>query len=413
MAGFAILTAFPWLVAVSHLPTTDRPGEVRAIWVTRWDFRTAADVRRIVTNCASLGLNRIYFQVRGQADAYYRSPLEPWGEELGGKDPGFDPLRLALEEARARRVELHAWANVLCGWKDKKPPRSRDHVYYTHPDWFLLDRGGKRHRLGEHYTMLNPCLPQVRGHIVAVMADIVRRYDIDGLHLDYIRFFGLAPNDRGGAPYDPVTLALFRRQTGTSPAQAPTRWDDFRRSAVDTTVHEIARTVRRLRPRCRLSAAVVSDFERARRLFFQDPVRWLNRGWVERLVPMHYQTDHAAFTYHTSLSLKRGGRQHIIPGIGAYRFRSAHDLRHQIEISRRLGCEGFCLFAYTAFYPSPSHASENSRAAERLRSEMRHTLRQLVGATRRGERQAPRSSEPSERHTHAPSAPDTVAAGAK
>ena len=98
-----------------------RAPEVRAIWVTRWDYRSAADVRTILGNCRSLGLNRVYFQVRGRSDAFYRSNLEPWAEELGGRDPGFDPLAVAIAEARKQDLELHAWANVLAGWKGRSP----------------------------------------------------------------------------------------------------------------------------------------------------------------------------------------------------------------------------------------------------------------------------------------------------
>lgn len=114
--------------------------EIRAIWVTRWDYRSESDVRAVIRNCKSLGLNRIYFQVRGRSDAFYRSELEPWAEELGGKNPGFDPLAVAIDEAGKSSIQLHAWVNVLAGWKGKVPPKSKTHLYHTHPDWFLTDR---------------------------------------------------------------------------------------------------------------------------------------------------------------------------------------------------------------------------------------------------------------------------------
>src|SRR5882672_4850343 len=112
--------------------------EVRAVWVTRWDYRTEEDVRSIIARSASLNLNRVVFQVRGQADAFYRSSLGPWGEELWGPserngDPGFDPLETAIDEARRRGLELHAWANLLPGWKGPTPPRSEKHVVHLHP----------------------------------------------------------------------------------------------------------------------------------------------------------------------------------------------------------------------------------------------------------------------------------------
>src|SRR5438067_11750237 len=93
----------------SPAPAAD---EVRAIWVTRFEYQTEAEVKTILANCASLGFNTILFQVRGQADACYRSSIEPWAERLGGRDPGFDPLEVACRESRRLGLSLHAWVNT-------------------------------------------------------------------------------------------------------------------------------------------------------------------------------------------------------------------------------------------------------------------------------------------------------------
>ena len=78
--------------------------EIRAIWVTRFEYQTEAEVKAIVANCAAMGFNTILFQVRGQADAYYRSSIEPWAERLGGRDPGFDPLETPCRFASRQAV---------------------------------------------------------------------------------------------------------------------------------------------------------------------------------------------------------------------------------------------------------------------------------------------------------------------
>lgn len=352
-------------------------AEVRGIWVTRWDFRTEADVRQIVANCASIGLNRIYFQVRGRSDAFYRSELEPWGEEIGGRDPGFDPLATAVAESRRQGVELHAWVNVLAGWKGTRPPRSRRHVFHTHPDWFLLDRYGKRHLLDSHYTIVNPCRREVREHIRKVMIDITSRYSVDGLHLDYIRFIATGARARQAVPYDNHTLHDFRARTGGFPVRHPAEWDAFRREAVDRLVAEISSDVRRTRPGVRLSAAVLKDFDRARSLYFQDAARWVERGWVAEVVPMNYGRDSDGFLAHARDSLARTGGGRCLPGIGVYLLKGTHELSCQIDATRRLGTGGYCLFAYTSFFPSPSHASSVDRAARRLRISMREAVLRL------------------------------------
>lgn len=357
-------------------PTT-KTSEVRAIWVTRWDFRTASDVHAIVKNCAEFGLNRIYLQVRGRGDAFYRSALEPWGEEIGGRDPGFDPLALALEESHRRGIELHAWVNVLSAWKGKKPPKSRSHLWHAHPEWFLLDKNGKRYRLDDHYTMLNPCSTPARRHVTRVMVDIVTRYPVDGLHLDYIRFVFPDSSRKHAVPYDAPSLHVFRKVYGGTPEQKPTEWDAFRKRAVNTVVYSIQEGVRRARPGCRLSAAVIRDLDRGRRVFFQDSPTWLAQGWIDEILPMNYERKHEDFSRNTRMDMILSSRAKLIPGLGAHLYRSANDLRRQVEISRTLGAPGYCLFAYASFFSSPSHTSKGSASERLLRKKLRATLRDL------------------------------------
>ena len=282
-----LLVLFLVLVDSQASAEPEDADEVRAIWVTRWDYRSAGDIRTIIQNCKSLGLNRIYFQVRGRSDAFYRSSHEPWAEELGGMDPGFDPLTIAVSEAGKNAMQLHAWANVLAGWKGKVPPENKTHLYHTHPDWFLTDRAGKTWRSSSHYSMLNPCNPEVRKHLVAVLGDLVARYKIDGLHLDYIRFVFPDPDKKGQVPYDNKTLRAFRNETKGFPSRYPALWDEFRRKAIDAVVRDISRAARAARPRCVVSAAVIRDISRGRKVFFQDSPTWIRSGWIDDVLPMN------------------------------------------------------------------------------------------------------------------------------
>ena len=361
-------------LAPSPTPAARATEGVRAIWVTRWDFRSAEDVRRILHNCASLGLDRVYFQVRGRADAFYRSSLEPWAEELGGRDPGFDPLAVAIGEARRLGVELHAWINVLAGWKGREAPRDRRHIWHTHPEWFLLDKSGKRHRLHEHYTMLNPCSAAVRRHLTLVAQDIVRRYPVDGLHLDYIRFVFPEGVRRSEVPWDPATLAAFRAFSGGNPDAHAAKWNSFRERAVNSVVWEITQAVRASRPELCISAAVVRDLDRGRELYMQRSQAWLEQGWIDEVLPMNYQRDTRAFRESARLDLARAGGRSIT-GLGAHLYASGSELRSQLEANASIGARGYALFAYTSFFPTPSHASRSGPEAQRLRHQLRAALR--------------------------------------
>lgn len=375
------------------------PAEVRGIWITRWDFRSEDDVRRAVRWSAALGLNRLFFQVRGRADAFYRSPFEPWGEELGGKDPGFDPLEVAVGEARNVGVELHAWVNLLPGWKGARPPEDPSHVARRHPEWFLLDSQGERHVANSNdYTILNPCLPEVRTYLVAVVADIAARYSVDGIQLDYVRFVGRDPKRSGEFPYDPDSLALFQSYSGVSPSQDPAAFDAWRRRAIDILVSRISAAVRIRRPGCFLSAAVLPDFERARRLFFQDAASWLERGWIDAVYPMIYAADPASFSVQVIDALRRSPRGGVFPGIGVHLHARAEDTVRQIRAARSLGARGYCLFSYAQIFPSPSHEYRADPASRRLRSELRRAISAANGL------------RPEPRKTDAPGAQDRLGA---
>lgn len=125
---FAVLLG---LSAHGQTRAAQKKAQVRAIWVTRWDYKKPEDVRLIVSNCAGLGFNVILFQVRGNGTVFYPSQIEPWAWELTsdgpattGTDPGWDPLKIAIAEAHKLGVEPHAYVNVRPGqWPCPETPR--------------------------------------------------------------------------------------------------------------------------------------------------------------------------------------------------------------------------------------------------------------------------------------------------
>lgn len=269
---------------------------IRAIWVTRWDYKSPADIARVMDNCKAAGFNTVLFQVRGAGSVTYRSKIEPWAEEFGGQDPGFDPLAVACKEAHRRGMELHAWANVLPGFRGDKPPSNPRHIFNARPDWFWRDAHGRRQPLG-WYCSVNPCYPEVRKYLASIMGEIAANYPVDGIHLDYIRF----PNEwndsyaKGAAvpdyPRDPRTLAMFRKATGQSPDQAPSKWTAWRAEAVTLTVREIRKSIRKADSKVKLTVAVGANPEDHFRSHFQDSRRWINEGLVDAVYPMNYDSN--------------------------------------------------------------------------------------------------------------------------
>ena len=157
------------------------PQELRALWVTRWDFRTAEDIRIIAERAADANFNALFFQVRGNADALYRSQIEPWSALLSGgtlgEDPGWDPLELAINEAHARGLELHAWVNVYPAWLGETAPPSvtPEQMYNSFnslydQEWLMWNRHQEPMTLNKEYLWSNPGHFAVLKQIVAVAA---------------------------------------------------------------------------------------------------------------------------------------------------------------------------------------------------------------------------------------------------
>ena len=293
------------VTAGCHGPKRSNWGEARgqaikAVWVTRWDYKSASDITTIMETCRSAGFNTVLFQVRGNGTAFYRSKLEPWADELGGRDPGFDPLAVACQQAHRRGMSLQAWVNVMPGWRGKQPPKNPQQLYHARANWFWRDSRGKRQPLG-WYNSVNPCYPEVRRYLVDVMREIVAGYPVDGLHLDYIRF----PNEwnpsypQGAGvpdyPRDRRTLALFRKETGQTPDSSPQAWNQWRTEKVTQLLRDIRRMMKAERPTAQLTAAVGADPAIAKRTHFQDSRKWLAEGLLDGVFPMNYTASMAEY----------------------------------------------------------------------------------------------------------------------
>ena len=196
----AILIGVSAVVLLLWLNQRDVAGgsefEVRAIWVSRYEYDTEEDVRHIVSNLIEAGFTDLFFQIRANGTAYYRSELEPWAFELSGKqvvrlgtDPGWDPLRVAIDCAAGSPLRIHAYMNVLPGWKGVEDPPEEQHQLWTeHPDWFMVDvLGEKMLPTPGWYAFVNPVLPEVREHLRGIVRELCQ-YKVAGIHLDYLRY---------------------------------------------------------------------------------------------------------------------------------------------------------------------------------------------------------------------------------
>jgi uncharacterized lipoprotein YddW (UPF0748 family) len=386
-----LLTTVSFSSGQSTRPTSQpaRP-EIRAIWVTRGEYRSPADVKRIIQNAANFNFNVILFQVRGNGTVFYKSKIEPWaweltgdGPENTGKDPGWDPLALAISEAKAHGVELHAWVNVFPAWRSQRyPPKESGQLWWSHPEWFMRDAAGQRmiprdHRVNpkvaDWYSFLSPGVPAVQDYLAQVCEELVRNYAVDGLHFDYIRYpreitevkkeFAPRAKKLGNWSYDPVSLQRFTKATGVArPDDDPEKWIQWRADQVTSTVRKISDCTRPIRQPLIISAAVGADPEDSKRGKAQSYVEWLEKGYVDAVFTMGYTPDVEKFRSQVQKVLSsRPSRSYVAAGIGTRP--GATVVAEQIEITRTLKTDGFAGFSYGSLF-----GSRNRQQHQRLKT---------------------------------------------
>ncbi|MGQ9523855.1 MAG: glycoside hydrolase family 10 protein [Armatimonadota bacterium] len=344
-------------------------AEARAMWVVRTSLKSPQSVSRVVELAHRYGFSALVVQVRGRGDAYYLGGLEPKAEALDSQPPDFDPLAQIIREAHAAGISVHAWMNTFYCWSGSKPPRSPKHVVNAHPEWLLADRTGKPW-LASGETVegayLNPALPEVRRFVHDVFLDVVRRYDIDGIHFDYVRY---PAADLG---YSNADLALFRDYAAlTVPAEVlervdalpdrlacvgafPDLWAQWRRRNVTALVRAVYHSVKQVKPDVIVSAATIPwGFYRgfqnsdAYKRVGQDWFAWLKNGILDLACPMTYHEDTEQFAGWVEAAVQNSCNRPVWAGIGAYLL-SPESTAEKVRTARQLGASGFCLFSYDA-----------------------------------------------------------------
>ncbi|WP_327091673.1 family 10 glycosylhydrolase [Nonomuraea sp. NBC_01738] len=271
--------------------------QLRGVWIATvknidWPSRTGlspakqqAEYRKILDNAVSRNLNAVFVQVRPASDALYRSSLEPWSQYLtgkAGKDPGWDPLPFLTAEAHKRGLEFHAWFNPYRAAYDTNTSKlPAGHPARVHPDWVI--------KYGDR-LYYNPGLPQVRDHVTRVITDVVKRYDIDGVHFD--DYFYPYPGE-GGRFDDKAAFTTY----GNGKKLA-----DWRRSNVNTLVAQVDKAVHDTKKRVKFGISPFGIWRNkaqdptgsrtagmsAYDSIYADARAWIKAGTVDYVMPQLY-----------------------------------------------------------------------------------------------------------------------------
>lgn len=328
-----------WVATVNNLDFPKRP--------TTWPTAHKEEWKNMLKKLKELGFNAVIFQVRPAGDAFYFSEFAPWSEYLTGKQglppsPEYDVLQFLIEETHNNGMEFHAWFNPFRATMGLDTAALHPlHVFNQHRNWVV--RYGRR-------FYLNPGIPQVRSHVRDVVAEVVSKYDVDGVHFDDYFY-----------PY-PVANEIFPdslefRAYGSSYKDI----GDWRRSNVDEVVELVSTSIREIRPNVYFGVspfgvwrnkdkdpmgsetrASIGSYDD----LYADVLGWLRNGWIDYVAPQIYwnigfePADYA--TLNRWWSLHTSGRQLFI-GHAAYKvgndrqeqWNEPGEIGRQITFSRR------------------------------------------------------------------------------
>lgn len=346
----------PLLAALALLAAPALRAEMRAAWVasvhninfpSQYGLPAEAQKReiiRILDTAKQANLNALMVQVRPECDALYESRLEPWSKFLTGtqgRPPGYDPLEFFISEGRKRGIAIHAWLNPYRAATSVKSSRAPNHP---------SNRLGKFTRNLGKQLWLDPGAPEVQDHVVAVVADLVRRYPVAGVHLDDY-FYPYPENYKGEFP-DGESYARYQRGGGKLGRA------DWRRHSVNRLVQRLGETVRAGRPGAVFGISPFGIYTKGQpsdvkagldqlNQLYADPVMWMRHGWVDYLAPQLYWKDDSPQSFTKLLRWWRDPQVNprqipIYPGIAIERTGGTHnwpatEIARQLQLEKTVG----------------------------------------------------------------------------
>lgn len=337
-------------VALTRVPDSTPKREFRGAWIqtvgqSRYQLMNSAAMKHYLAESVrkldEAGINVVIFQIRPEADAFYKSELEPWSRFLTGEqgkapdDVGFDPLAFIIEECHKRGMELHAWMNPYRAKTNISNKLADSHIYWRYPERFV--------QYGQQ-LFFDPGLPENRSFICEVVRDIVLRYDVDAIHMDdYFYPYPIAgekfPDDR--------SFQMYAAEQGFATNQR----DDWRRNNVNLLIQQIKLTIASVKPWVRFGISPFGIYRNKRSDangsetnglqnyddLYADIKLWVEKGWIDYNLPqLYWEIGHKAADYHTLLDWwnENNYHQQLYIGQDIKRSLDRQELKLKIDLAR-------------------------------------------------------------------------------
>jgi len=385
MKKFYPIVALLLLLNITASGQYSSKREMRGVWVATvanidWPSKPGLTVKEQQNEFDSLisvfkeyRLNTIVFQIRPCADAFYSSTLEPWSRWLNGEqgkapDPMYDPLDYAIKKCRMEGLDIHVWLNPYRALADTSQSVTPDHILKKHPEWFLTY--GKT-------VYFNPGLQETRDFVARVASDIVRRYDIDAVHMDdYFYPYRIAKVE---FPDD----STFRANpNGFNPDQK----EEWRRNNVDLIIKQIHDSIKVIKPWVEFGISPFGVWRNADKDstgsdtragqtnyddLYADILKWQREGWIDYVTPQLYwdrQMKAANYTVLADWWSKNSYGCQVYIGQAPYRlshksnsksWRKAGEIISQVKLNRTYpNILGSMYFSGKSFVKNPLHIKE-------------------------------------------------------
>ncbi len=332
------------LLFFTAVPARAQTSEFRGVWVDAWGtgFLNASQVTQLIADCRAYNFNAIVVQMRRRGDAFYTPGITGNDPKTTAISSSFDALQDVINKAHSGspRIEVHCWVTTHVIWSSLTPPSQAGHVRNLHPEYLMLNSAGTNWN-GEGYY-LDPGHPDATMWNYVMATNIVRRYDVDGFHWDYIRY----PTTDSG--YNPTAIARYNAEFGLTgqPSPSNTQFSDWRRRQVTDFLRWVNSDLLAIRPNLVVSCAVFGSRSDAYNARYQDWAGWNTEGIIDICMPMGYTADNTGvFAPRVDDAYSHQGVRRVYNGQGAYLNTPANTV-WQLDYIRSKPLLGSVLYSY-------------------------------------------------------------------
>ena len=337
------------------------------IWINKESLVDTSKIDSVLSFVQQNNIENIFLQVRARGDALYESQIVPKYEKL---DSLFDPLNYVLKQTKDSNIKVHAWFNTYILWSNPKSPKDSLHFYYQCHDCFATDFNGKsdndiilnqNHSLNWEGVFLSPLNDDVNAHILSVIEELITSYDIDGLHLDYVRFQDMfyGYNSQGLKSFieefnfNPKDLnrGIISSRFGYGKSEVDSLknlWDNYKSRSISTLVSNVNDLINNNASMLDFSVAVKPNIIESKYRWYQNWIDWIKLDLIDFAIVMNYENNINKFNFNNRLiteHLSISELNKIVMGISTFN-QDALEAADKIILSRLNGFKNFSIYNY-------------------------------------------------------------------